>query len=144
MLDVQIQDSAIQRKLNNALALFGDLSPVFDEFGVWQDGATDDLFEKERDPYGDRWAALKETTLARKQQRGEFLKILQATGRMRASAVSKSMKSGYKHGFTDPKSKFHDKAKNPDRKRQLLFDEQRGMSREAEQKLAQIVTRRLG
>lgn len=144
MFDVQVQDSEIQRKLNNALALFGDLSPVFDEFGVWQDGATDDLFEAERDPYGDRWASLRDSTLKRKQQRGEFLKILQATGRMRASAVSKSMKSGYKHGFTDPKSKFHDKASKPERKRQLLFDQQRGLSREAEQKLAQIVTRRLG
>lgn len=143
-LDVTINDSEIERRLSDALALLGDLTPVFEDFGVWQDGETDDLFDEERDPYGERWAALKESTLKRKSQRGEFMKILQATGKMRASTVSKAMKSGYRHGFTDRKAEFHDRASRPDRRRKLLFDRDRGLSDRAEKKLAEIIRRRLG
>jgi len=143
-LNVTVNDAVVQRSLDRALTTLGNLTPVFEEFGAWQDGATDDLFESESDPYGDRWAALKDSTLRRKQQRGEFLKTLQATGRMRASTVSKAMKSGYKHGFTDPKARFHDRARKPERKRQLLPDEARGLPKASQQQLEKIIRRRIG
>jgi len=143
-MDINVTiDDRVTSQCDDALALLGDLTPVFDEFGAWQDGATDDLFTSQQDPYETSWWRLKESTIAQKQRRGEFLTILQATGKMRASVVSKSMKAGYRHGFSDRKAVYHDRAESVDRKRQLLPDADQGLPPRSARKLQQILERRM-
>lgn len=116
-----------------------DLKPVFEQFGAFQDGETDDLFQAEKDPYGKRWESLKPKTIAAKERTGGIQKILQHSGRMRASTVSQSSSSEFRHGFNDPKAQFHDQGTRHLPKRQLLPDEDNGLPQRTEEELTAIL-----
>ena len=128
---------AIQRSLE----LLGNCTPILEEFGVWQDGVTDDLFRNEVDPYGSPWADLKDSTWKQKHKYGSINKKLQWSGRMRASVVTQVQGNKFRHGFADQKAIFHDKGTRKMPKRQLLPDPQKGLPPASEKELGDIALR---
>lgn len=125
---------------------FDDLSHIFRRYGAYQDGATDDLFKNEQDPYGSRWADLKPSTLEQKRRRNAINKKLQFTGSMRATTSSKPGRRDFVHGFNDSKVRFHDLGTRKMAKRQVLPDESRGLPDKSTaelERLADNFTRRV-
>lgn len=134
------QDSitpAIQRSLD----LLGNVTPILEEFAVWQDGTTDDLFRNEVDPYGKAWEDLKPHTWTQKHKKGSINKKLQFTGKMRASVVSQVQGNKFRHGFADKKAVFHDRGTRKMPKRQLLPDSRKGLPPSTEKELGDIALR---
>jgi len=126
------------RQLNQRL---GDLSVVFNQYGAYQDRATDNLFKGQKDPYGGKWAKLAPSTVERKRKTGGINKILQNRGHMRATASSKSTSKSFIHGFNDSKAIYHDLGTRKMPKRQLLPDESRGLPKASSDELERLAQR---
>lgn len=137
-MQIRINDN-VSPTLSKLARSVSDLSPVFRQYGAYQDGATDDLFKSESDPYGRNWESLSPSTIKNKSRKKQIQKTLQATGRMRASTVSQSFKREFVHGFNDPKAKFHDLGTKHMPKRQLLPDDTRGLSSKSVKELESLV-----
>lgn len=130
--------SPVLRRLNQRL---GDLSVVFNQYGAYQDKATDDLFRGQKDPYGNKWERLAPSTIERKRKTGGINKILQDRGHMRATTSSKSTSKRFIHGFNDSKAIYHDLGTRKMPKRQLLPDESRGLPRASSDELERLAQR---
>ena len=127
--------------IEEALALLRDCAPILEEFAVWHDGYTDDMFRSETDPYGRPWADLTSATWKKKHKGGSINKKLQWDGTMRASVVSQVSKNSFRHGFADQKAVFHDRGTRKMRRRQLLPDAAQGLPKAVEKELGAIALR---
>jgi phage virion morphogenesis protein len=83
--EVSINQESISRKLYELKIKTGDLSQPLHEIGQYLLASTDKGFEKEQNPYSVPWKQNTPYTLRLKKARGQILKVLQATGRLRAS-----------------------------------------------------------
>lgn len=102
----------------------------------------DDTFRKQEDPYGGRWAPLSAATIKAKRKRGGIQKILQDTGRMRATANYRVQGSVLQVGLSDRKAAFHQYGTRRMPARPILPD--RGLPEEDTQEIQEIFTNWLG
>jgi phage virion morphogenesis protein len=85
VLLVQIEDTQVRRVLRSLSQAVQDLSPFYRNVGEALLLSTDERFENEVDPQGNPWLPNSAYTASQKRQRGLIQKVLQATGRGRAS-----------------------------------------------------------
>lgn len=85
IVSLTYDDKAIQEKLRRLVKKTSDLTPVMNEIGQQLLLSTDQRFEKEVDPDGMPWKANTPYTRKLKKAKGFIDKILQASGRGRAS-----------------------------------------------------------
>ena len=85
IVSLTYDDKAIQEKLRRLVKKTSDLTPVMNEIGRQLLLSTDQRFEKEVDPDGVPWKANTPYTRKLKKAKGFIDKILQASGRGRAS-----------------------------------------------------------
>lgn len=78
-------DSSEVQSLIAKLSKAGRLRSAFVDIGEEALLQFDEGFETETDPYGIAWAPLSQATINWKKENSRILKILQSTGRMRAS-----------------------------------------------------------
>lgn len=84
-ISLNYQDSEIRERLIRLQAKSNDLSQPLNEIGQYLLASADKGFENELDPYGIPWLPNSPSIKRYKQSKGLILKVLQATGRMRAS-----------------------------------------------------------
>ena len=82
--DFRFDDGAFRRRLMGMGAAARDLSPVMERIGASGMASTDMRFEREVDPDGQPWAALRPSTIAKKAKAGRE-RMLQWSGRLRSS-----------------------------------------------------------
>jgi len=85
IISLTYDDKAIQEQLRKLVKKTSDLTPVMNEIGQQLLLSTDQRFEKEVDPDGNPWKANTSYTRRLKKAKGYIDKILQASGRGRAS-----------------------------------------------------------
>lgn len=85
IFNLTFDDREVVSLLRRIQQRFSDLRPTLKLVGEYLLLATDKRFETETDPSGKKWKSLSPYTLRLKRERGQILKILQATGRMRSS-----------------------------------------------------------
>ena len=85
IISLTYDDKAIQEQLRKLVKKTSDLTPVMNEIGQQLLLSTDQRFEKEVDPDGVPWKANTPYTRRLKKAKGFIDKILQASGRGRAS-----------------------------------------------------------
>jgi phage virion morphogenesis protein len=85
VITLEYSDEAIRQKLQQLQQRLGDLQPIYRELGEYLLLSTDIRWEREIDPDGNRWKALTPFTRSQKESLGRIDKILQSTGRLRAS-----------------------------------------------------------
>lgn len=108
------------------------------EFGEHMVNRIDDTFRTESDPYGAKWAPLSAATIRAKRRRGGIQKILQQTGRMRATANYRVIGAVLQIGLSDRKAVFHQMGTRRMPARPILPD--RGLPPEDAQELQEIFT----
>ena len=84
-ISIEFIDRAIQAKLREVADAIEDPSELMEEIGQIVLLSTDMRWEKEEDPNGIRWAENSAYTRSQKVAQGRIDKILQNTGRGRAS-----------------------------------------------------------
>lgn len=84
-VSVKIDDKKLRSSLTELERKLQNLEPALKEIGEYILLATDERFEFQIDPNGQPWRPNSTYTLNLKRQRGQILKVLQATGRMRSS-----------------------------------------------------------
>lgn len=102
----------------------------------------DDTFRKQEDPYGSKWAPLSAATIKAKRKRGGIQKILQDTGRMRATANYRVTGSKLVVGLSDRKAAFHQYGTRRMPARPILPD--RGLPPEDIEEVQEVFTSWLG
>lgn len=85
VVSINVTDKALQQKLREVASKVSDPSELMEEIGQIMLLSTDQRWEQEIDPNGDRWAENSNYTRELKRARGQIDKILQASGRARAS-----------------------------------------------------------
>lgn len=85
IVSITYDDKAIQEKLRKLAKKISDLTPVMNEIGQQLLLSTDQRFEKEVDPDGVPWKPNTPYTRKLKKAKGLIDKVLQASGRGRAS-----------------------------------------------------------
>lgn len=85
IISLTYDDKAIQEQLRKLVKKTSDPTPVMNEIGQALLLSTDQRFEKEVDPDGKPWKANTPYTRRLKKAKGYIDKILQASGRGRAS-----------------------------------------------------------
>ena len=84
-IGIDYDDSQVREGLAKLIGKVDDPSPALEEIGNYMLLVTDERFAAEKDPGGKPWKKNSAFTIALKKQRGQILKILQATGRLRDS-----------------------------------------------------------
>jgi phage virion morphogenesis protein len=85
VVSIQFNDKVLQEKFREISKKVSDPSELMEEIGQIVLLSTDQRWEKEIDPNGDRWAENSAYTRQLKQEQGRIDKILQSSGRARAS-----------------------------------------------------------
>lgn len=85
VVSINVTDKALQQKLKEVASKVSDPSEFLEEAGQIVQLGTDQRWEKEIDPDGNRWAENSEYTRRLKREQGRIDKILQSSGRARAS-----------------------------------------------------------
>jgi phage virion morphogenesis protein len=85
VISLTYDDKSIQKRLQRLVKKVSDLTPVMNEIGQQLLLSTDQRFEKEVDPDGVPWKPNTPYTRRLKKAKGLIGKILQASGRGRAS-----------------------------------------------------------
>ncbi len=85
VVSINVTDKALQQKLKEVASKVSDPSELMEEIGQIMLLSTDQRWEKEVDPDGNRWAENSEYTRRLKREQGRIDKILQSSGRARAS-----------------------------------------------------------
>jgi len=85
IVTIQLSTGEIQNQLQELERRLGDLTSVYKEVGEAMVLSTDNHFREEKDPNGIPWKKLSPYTLRLKAQQRRIQKILQSTGRLRAS-----------------------------------------------------------
>ena len=117
-LSTEYSDTAVRERLKSILAKTGNLNQPLNEIGQFLLASIDLGFENETNPDGIPWKPNSPGIRRYKQSKGYILKVLQATGRMRASinyrvsgnelTVGTNVSYAYKHqlGIGVPKREF--------------------------------------
>lgn len=71
---------AVQRKLKGLSELGRNTEPLMHTIGNIIANSIEDSFEDEKSPFGEKWAALKPSTVAQKKRKGKSDKILRRDG----------------------------------------------------------------
>lgn len=87
IIQLQYDDRAVRQRLTRLQAKVGDLTPAMRNIGEALVLSTDQRFEKEISPSGEPWKPNTPFTIAKKRAEGRILKVLQSTGRGRASVT---------------------------------------------------------
>lgn len=98
IISMQVVTGEIQEQLQKLERRIGDLTPVYKEIGETVALQTDTRFKEEKDPNGIPWKKLSPYTLRLKQQNRRIQKILQSTGRLRASINYQADRNGVSIG----------------------------------------------
>ncbi len=85
VVSINVTDKALQQKLKEVASKVSDPSELMEEIGQIMLLSTDQRWEKEIDPDGNRWAENSAYTRRLKREQGRIDKILQSSGRARAS-----------------------------------------------------------
>lgn len=85
VFSLEYQDSDIQQLLSDLASRSQNLRPAMVDIGEEILRQTDENFELEQDPDGIKWQPDSAYTLSWKAQNSRILKVLQSTGRLRAS-----------------------------------------------------------
>lgn len=92
VVSVNYDDQEVRVRLLRVQAKVGDLTPVMKNIGEYLLLATDQRFENEVSPGGVPWQPNSAYTVAKKRAQGRILKVLQSTGRGRASVTYQASK----------------------------------------------------
>lgn len=84
-ISIQSSDRAIQQKLKSLQAKIKDLTPAMKNIGEVLLDSTDQRFANEKDPDGRPWTPNTPYTISQKKILKRIQKVLQSTGRGRAS-----------------------------------------------------------
>jgi len=106
-ISAQIVTGEIGDKLAILKRRLEDLTPVYKEIGELMVLRTDDRFREEVDPNGIPWQQLSPYTIRMKQQQRRIMKILQSTGRLRASINYQADRRGVVIGTNVSYAKKH-------------------------------------
>lgn len=85
VVSIQFNDKVLQEKFKEISKKVSDPSELMEEIGQIMLLSTDQRWEKEIDPNGQPWAENTEYTRNLKREQGRIDKILQSSGRARAS-----------------------------------------------------------
>ncbi|MGL5926336.1 phage virion morphogenesis protein [Chroococcidiopsis sp.] len=85
MIKIEVTQDKTAAMLKSFKSKVRDLSPPLEGFANYLKKETEQQFEQEKDPEGDRWANLAPSTLTQKRRLGYPDKILTRTGKMRKS-----------------------------------------------------------
>lgn len=107
MIKVEITQERTRAMLAAFKSKVRDLSPPLEGFGNYLKLETEKQFDEEKDPDGDRWAALAPSTLIQKRRAGYPDKILTRTGKMRESIKIEATKRGLLFAIASPYAIFH-------------------------------------
>jgi len=124
MLKITVDDREIMATLNRLQRRLGDLTPIMRGIATELEARVEARFERQIDPNGRRWAALKPATVARKKRKGA---ILYDSGDMQGSLNSAAGRTWAEVGFGQPYAAYHEwgTGKMP-RRGLLLADPDRG------------------
>jgi len=85
-----IDDKALNSMIDGQMKRLKNMKPVMRVIAQDMQTRKDINFRKQEDPYGKKWAALSDATIAgRRNKSRDTTKILQDTGRLRASFTTK-------------------------------------------------------
>ncbi|MEC4804747.1 MAG: phage virion morphogenesis protein [Jaaginema sp. PMC 1079.18] len=85
VLRVSVDNRDVQAALSRLSSHTTNLQPAFKNIGEYLVLRTQERFDDQQDPKGQRWQPLKASTLARKTRLRKILKILQQDGDLRTS-----------------------------------------------------------
>jgi phage virion morphogenesis protein len=102
-IQISIDDHQVVQGLNRAARRLRNLQPLMEDIGAALERSTDRRFASEVSPSGEPWRSLSARTLARKRNN----KILNETGKMRASLSYMADAMSVQVGFSDVKSRWH-------------------------------------
>ena len=95
---VKIDDSGLKKMIADQRARLSNLKPAMEVIAQDMQTQKDMNFRKQQDPLGNKWESLKQSTLSKRRKGSKASKILQSTGKLRASftteATSRSAKIG--------------------------------------------------
>jgi phage virion morphogenesis protein len=94
IVSIQLSTGEIQNQLQELERRLSDLTPVYKDIGETVVLQTDSRFREEKDPNGIPWKKLSPYTLRLKAQQRRIQKILQSTGRLRASITYQADRKG--------------------------------------------------
>jgi len=90
----------VMAKLQKAQQLMGDLTPTMKKIGIYMMASTNKTFQAEGKP---KWKDIKEATKKRREKIKKYPgKILQVSGKLKNSIVSKAEKDNVKIGTSVP------------------------------------------
>lgn len=85
IISISYNDKAVRDRLQELQRKVGDLTPAMKSIGEQLLLSTDIRFEKEVDPSGRPWKPNSTFTISKKKRENKIQKILQSSGRLRAS-----------------------------------------------------------
>lgn len=85
MLSLKLVANQVQNYLNKLIRKLQSPTPELHRIGQFMVASTDENFQKERSPYGEKWEHLAPSTLKYKASRGFIMQILQRQGLLRSS-----------------------------------------------------------
>ena len=94
--NINIDDSGLKQLIKDQKQRLANLKPVMEVIAQDMQTQKDINFRKQQDPTGKKWEALKKTTLDRRRKKSG--KILQDTGKLRASFTTKATDKSAKIG----------------------------------------------
>lgn len=106
-IQIEIKDAQLRANLEELRSRVGNLQPAHELIGEYFMGKIERQFDEEVDPYGNKWIANSPYTIRKKRSEGKILKVLQATGQMRASANYKATSTEVSIGFSSPLAYKH-------------------------------------
>ena len=107
IISAQVITGDIQTRLQDLEKVLADLTPLYKEIGEVLLLQTDERFRREVDPSGIPWKPNTAYTLRLKKQQRRIMRILQSTGRMRASVSYQASREGVVAGTNVQYARLH-------------------------------------
>ncbi len=125
MLSLKFVANQVQNYLNKLIRKFQNLTPELHKVGQFMVASTDENFQKEQSPYGEKWEHLAPSTLKYKASRGFIMPLLKRQGLWRASIRYRIEKGRVEVGTPLPYGSYLQKGTKKMPKRQFLGVSQR-------------------
>jgi phage virion morphogenesis protein len=125
MLSLRFNANQVRNYLNKLIRKFQNLTPELHKVGQFMVASTDENFQKEQSPYGEKWEHLAPSTLKYKASRGFIMQILQRQGLLRSSIRYRIEKGRVEVGSPLPYASYLQEGTKKMPKRQFLGVSQR-------------------
>ena len=125
MLSLKFNANQSRNYRNELIKKVQNLTPALHEIGQLMVASTDENFQKEQNPYGEKWEHLAPSTLKYKASRGFIMQILQRQGLLRSSIRYRIEKGRVEVGTPLPYGSYLQEGTKKMPKRQFLGVSQR-------------------